>query len=658
MATDEEYLDSLLKSMTDMEPQPRSMDEVMKTMNMEVEKGDDFSLSTDDLADMLDMIEKTEITQPIIEEIQDETPVLPLDSIDMPVFQDIEDTSSSNVMADDDFIRKIIAQQEALEAEIKAEEEPLAGAAVEGMIEEPIAEATVEEAIAKFPDIAESIVPETVSDDAEISQESEEWKFDLESLLEETEASSVSNEDVDFMSLLTSGTQEWDEVASEQTNASLENMDVTELIDNLEESPDDLLEINDLLKKVDSNQYVEVDDADMLALLGGMQEEEISEESIFWGNDDFRSSEAGIPEELLSGTETADSQDKKKNRKKKEGKKGLSRKKDKKSKSSGENHELSTESGYKENDLPESNDAITGKKPGKLAQFFTYLTQEEESAKDENTEILNELELEDALKVKEKKKKSKKDGKKKADKGEKSKDKSAQKAEKEEKKREKKQQKEQKKQEKQEKRANTPEERHRKILSKRGRLVLIAFCASLIAAVLALSAFLPDYVDKNHAREAFYIGDYETVYKLLYGKQLNDSDQLIFKRVEMVLSLQRKLDSYENNKVMGRDSEALDALLQGIERYSDLDDAEAIGVQGEVDALYDQMCGILLNSYGLTAEDAYLIIGYNVVEYSRAVYDLAEGKGFSEPGEEPMEEEDKSPQDILPEEEDIIGLEQ
>ena len=72
MATDEEYLDSLLKTMTENEQQSRNMEDVMKSMNIESEEKDTFSLSPDDLADMLDMIEEKEEIEHIIEEIQDE----------------------------------------------------------------------------------------------------------------------------------------------------------------------------------------------------------------------------------------------------------------------------------------------------------------------------------------------------------------------------------------------------------------------------------------------------------------------------------------------------------------------------------------------------------------------------------------------------------
>ena len=609
MATDEEYLDSLLKSMTEAEQSPRNMEDVIKSMNMEVENIDNnsddvFSLSTDDLADMLDKIEENEDTHPVIEEIRDEVSTLYSDPVEMPVFQDVSDDiimtddSSDETVVDDDFISKLIAQQEALEQ-------------AQG------------------------------SDDNEVPGNAEDEVQTQDGLL-------VEEADVDLMSLLTSENNEWDTVSPAISEESLENMDVTELIDTMEETQNDLLEINDLLKKADSNEYVEVDNADMMALLGAMQGEEISEDSVFWGNDDVSGlDEAGFPEELLGIGEKPEPKEKKKKRKDKESKKGLFGKKDKKAKASNKKADGS-DAIDAETDAKKQSD---GKKPGRLAQFFTYLTQEEDEA-DENTEILNQLELEDAEKAKSKKKKADKANKKKAGKGSK-KEKSADKAEKAAKKQEKKALREQKKQEK---RANQPIEPNRKVLSKKGMIVLIAFCASIIAAVFALSTFLPDYVDKKEAREAFYIGDYETVYKLLYGKQLDNNDRLIYERVEMVLSLQRKLDAYENNKILGRDAEALEALLEGVERYHELEGAAELGAQSEVDAIYNQMCGILLNNYGLTGEDALTIAGFDDIAYSRTVYNLISGIGFVKQGEETAVEENLTPQDILPEEEEIIDL--
>ncbi len=652
MATDEKYLDSLLKSMTENEQQSRNMEDVMKAMNMEVEEKDAFSLSQDDLADMLDIIEEKEGIQPVIEEIQDVGAAAVLGSVDLPVFQKEEvvpeTVSSGNEMADDDFIRNLIAQQEALEAE---------------SLKEPLPETeTFESDITDFFQQTEelndaekfALGDNVVSEDANIASDesSEEWKFDLEALLqasdEETE-NTDNGEDVDFASLLSGENKEWDEVNDVTSKENYENMDVTELIDNLDEAQNDLLEINDLLKKADSNEYVETDNEDMLALLGGMQEE-AAEENFFWGNEEPESDQTDAGD--LG--QNASSKGKKKKSHGNADKKGLFGKKSKKSKDTelqspveetvfGENEEVSGEE-KKE------------KKPGRLAQFFTYITQEtEEEPIDENAEILSELEREDAQKAKDKKKekKSKKSKKKKSGNEEKNKDKAAKKAAKAEKQQEKRQKKEEKRQEKLK---NKPAQKPGKLLSKKGKIVLLAFCASLVAAIFSLNTFIPDYVDKTHAREAFFVGDYEEVYKLLYNKKLSAGDQLIFDRATTVLSLQRKLASYQNNKKLEREVEALDALLLGVEKYHELENVDEIGVRSEVDELYNQICGILLNNYGLSQENALEMLSYDEFEYTRAIYNLIEGKGFSETEEVTMQEEPQVPQDVLPEEEEIINL--
>lgn len=639
MTTDEEYLDSLLKSMTEAEQPPRNMEEVMRTMNMEIEvaenndnTNDGFSLSTDDLADMLDKIEENEVVQPVIEEIRDEVSSSLSDPFEVPVFQDtseeliIDRDSSGDAVVDDDFIKNLIAQQEASE---------------QMQYEIPVEEAQIQDLL------MEASEEVSIQDESSDSPKTEEWSFDIESLLAQADEETVTSENAendDLMSILTGEKKEWDAVSPAISEDTFEDMDVTEMIDNMEETQNDLLEINDLLKKADSNEYVEVDNADMMALLGAMQGEEIEEESIFWGNDDASGSEdIGLPDELLGIGEKNGSKEKKKKEKNKEKKKGLFGKKDKKTKSTKRN----VENESSEN----AADEAENKKAGRLARFFTYLTQEEDEI-DENTEILNQLELEDAEKLNSKKKKDKKLKKKKESNGN-QKDKSAQKAEKAAKKQEKRDLREQKKQEK---RAGQPVEPSKKVLSRKGMIVLVAFCASVIAAVFALSIFLPDYVDKKEAREAFYAGDYETVYKLLYDKRLDENDRLIYARVEMVLSLQRKLDAYENNKALGRETEALEALLEGVERYHELEGATELGVQSEVDAIYNQMCGILLNNYGLTGEDALTVVRLDDISYSRAVYNLISGVGFAKEKESVAAEENPILQDILPEEEEIINL--
>lgn len=543
MATDEEYLDNLLKSMTEAELKPVNEEDLAGSAQSEKESEDDFSFSAENLADLLDKIEES--SEPVIEEIPDKSMTLQPDFIDM---------SSAEEVKDENFADSLNREKE-----------------------------------------------------------------------------------------------EWDEMLFPEQENAVQDMDVTEMIDHMEEKPDELSEINELLKKADSNAYVETDNEDILALLGSMQEDQgtekktESEDNIFWtADDETETADAEGLEELFRDETSTSSKGKKK--KEKDSKKKLFGKKDKKSKSEkieeeNETAVISTEP----EEIEEKKDVL--KKTGRLAAFWTYITQEEEDT--EEGQSLNDSEKESKKEAKEKKKKKDKPAKKKKA------DKKGNSAEKNAKKQEKKALKEQKKKEKL---AGQPKEPDKKILSKRSKIVLVAFCASLLAAVFALSTFLPDYVDKKEAREAFYTGDYETVYKLLYGKQLNVHDRLIYERVEMVLSLQRKLDAYENNKILGRDTEALIALLEGIERYHELEGAAELGVQSEVDAIYDRMCGILMNVYGIAGDEALAIIDYDDANYSRSIYNLVSGIGFAGK-EEAMQAspEEVMMQDPLPEEEDILS---
>ena len=310
------------------------------------------------------------------------------------------------------------------------------------------------------------------------------------------------------------------------------------------------------------------------------------------------------------------------------------------------------------------------KKPGFFSKLINLLTEEEEEpepvqdlATDETSGEEGEASAGEAtLSKKEEKKKKKEEKKKKKDKKGKAADTegenpdaSEKEAEQEDpKKKAKREKKERKKQEK----LLQKQEKPVKVLSRRKLLVLIAACATLIAGLLSLSMFLPDYADKKMAREAFYIGDYQNVYELLYDKRMNDSDQLIFNRAQTVLRLKKKLNSYRNNIAMNREVEAIDALLRGVLCYADMPEADEYGVRNEIDAVYQEICSILESAYGINEEEAKEINSYDDETYTRRLYSIVNGTEFVKPGEEEAIEKPLPPQDVLEEEETIISYEQ
>lgn len=496
---------------------------------------------------------------------------------------------------------------------------------------------------------------EFISDDKEIEpvepepeetpvlSEEEAWKESLDELLagaedglaeKESEKDEALDED-ELSSLFDALENDQDNITDKQSEINeLEGLDVTDIIDHMEGTDEDLNEINDLLKKTDLNEAIDTStseeifshgdvssDDDMLELLNSMNEEPTA-----------------------SGEEEITSKKKKKAFSLPFGKKKESKQK---TDASEENSANSEEDGKE-------------KKKGFWHRLMEELTREEEEPEnqesvDENEEILKELEAEDQIKEK---KKNKKEKKKKDKKGKKSKNASADEenedasGEEEGKKKKKKP-----KREKKEK-AKGPKEKSPKILSKKMLFSTIAFCATIIAAIVLLSIFLPDYADKKNARTAFYTGDYSKVYELLYDKNLNQSDQLIFERANVVLKLQRRLDSYELNKKIGQEAEALDALLQGTLKYEEILSDATYGAEEELQALYRKILDHLEQDYGIGEEEARTINSYDSETYSRKIYSVVNGEDFSdleqEAGEEGKTADNDKLQDVLPEEEDLI----
>lgn len=483
------------------------------------------------------------------------------------------------------------------------------------------------------------------------SDDSEEWKASLDELLaaaddvvEEPALQKDNNDDglsalldtIDYDTEKNSMDDSFDDVIEKtgetiddaagfgnDINTAIDDMDVTQIMDGLGSSDDDLTAINDLLKNADDNEAKE----DMMALLDSVKESSESDDEENKG---------------LFG----------RNKKKK---KSLFLSKKKKGNNEIEDVENEEEPPVQEESVIQE-ETLKEEKEKKSRGFWGYLVEvllrEDEETKNgenlgENEEILKELEIEDQENTGKKKKKEKKEKKKNKKTGRDPKEKETE----TKKKKKKRPEKEKKKKEK----VEGPKEKPIKVLSPTALFVLIAFCATLIASVVLLSIFLPDYADKQNARNAFYAGDYNKVYELLYDKKLNQSDELLYNRANIVLQLQRRLDSYNFNRKTGKEAEAMDALLQGVVRYRELMSGETYGASDELMPIYQTILDHLNTDFGISEEEAIEINTYDSEAYTQKIYAIINGTDFGETKDADLIPE--QPQDILPEEEDIISME-
>lgn len=236
----------------------------------------------------------------------------------------------------------------------------------------------------------------------------------------------------------------------------------------------------------------------------------------------------------------------------------------------------------------------------KLLDLFTEEDEEEEESdqlklSDENKQILEEMD------------KNGKNGKKK------------EKKQKKEKKPKKEKQPKKPKKEKPKKEAApaVPEKK----LSPKKIIPIVVVCISLGAVILIVGNFLTEYISKKSGREAYYAGDYQTCYQNLFGRELNETEQVMYSKSESILTIRMWLREYEVFVKEGSELEALDSLLQAVHDYPTLlDYATQWNVQDEVTSAFEEILNILSEKYQLSQEEAQAIADISDnVEYTKNV---------------------------------------
>lgn len=641
MSTDEEYLDSLLKSVTD-GSQPEEIEDLVDEMAVEELEDEEVS-DADSLTDAgTDIWNEAGALEDLIQDA--ENPDLSDNSLTDFFNEPGQATNDfADIYDDDNFSLDLLQDQETSD----------------GM------ELSLEQLIDSSENSDLSLENLLDSSQDLDSEEVEEWKADIDNLLAQTDVQDsediVNPDSADG----DESVQTEEDVMPGNDSSDMEEADITDLIDNMENTDSDLDEINSLLKKADKNQSV---DDDMLALLESIDENAGDSNA----DDDFDIFSEDMPVSQNKENVQVD-------RKKTKGKKQKGKKTGKKApnnklfgkKDDVEDTELETgiqsvlndedddfqdslsleglqDNGQRDerrnSDDGEKEEDRKEKAPGFLARFLAYISQEEEepdTASDENSEILKELSKEDKAKKEEKKKK-------KAEKKEKGKNAKGKKEAKPKKEKKPKPVKEKKEKEK------TPWENPFRILTAKHVIAILAFCATIIASICIFVTFLPQYADKEIAREAFYQGDYGKVYELFYNKKLSGNDEIIFDRAKTILVLDRKLKSYYNNIALNQELEAVDALIRGVECYWGLAGVDEYGVRAEIDSIYQQICSILESNYGITPDEAIEIYKYDNVTYTQRLTDAINGTFDSLIEEEPEAGEDNVPLDVLPEEEELL----
>lgn len=196
-------------------------------------------------------------------------------------------------------------------------------------------------------------------------------------------------------------------------------------------------------------------------------------------------------------------------------------------------------------------------------------------------------------------------------------------------------------------------------------VVLVGVSVGVLLFVFINSAV--DYSDKREARAAYYAGDYQTCYLNLFGKDLDETESVMYGKSESILYIRLWIREFEMFAGEGDMVRALDSLIQTVDRYPQLYEyANQWNAGAEVAAGYATILNYLSANFGLTESQAQQIADEKKdIDYTRIVTAIANGKSFEEwnapelppdagMDEAPLEEVPESGmEDVLPEEEEL-----
>ena len=606
--TEENYLDNLLKAVS--EPQKAAtMDGEQADQTIEDKLGASFGMPEETIPEITDA-EEIPPDEPIVLEEEPEEPVVDTTAVE-------EETLPEPEISEEKMVEELpepeISETKLEPPETENEEDLFADLMKDDPIAEKMSESNDQNDDFSISDI-ENLIPDIPMEEPEIElNNADELQPEPEKVVEsvpESETASIEAEEpVQSDELQTTQIQDTEAAPaleeqdipqmSDEQNAEDTETDMSDILEMMDDDPD-IAEINDMLKKADSKEPVQEDD--VMELLNQMADEEDKEDV-----ETSDTTETSKAEETVSAsTQTNDAEEVETPKKKKRVKKA-------KVKEPKEPKETAKNSATEEK---------AEKKQGILNKIYHLLTDEWEPEPTEEELAKQAQEAEAA--------KAEADSKKAEEKKEKDEAKKAKAAEKEAAKKAKAEAAAQKKKEKQEaKEAKLAEKRakeeaeapkNQKRLSPKKIAVVTVFAASVLAGILLFSNYASVQSSLARARRAYYSGDYKSVYVETYGEKLDESDSLIEGKSKVILTMQRKLDSYQNHLKLGQDVEALNALITGLQTYDTINqDAETYGVLTEVDSIKEEILNILSSNYGLNEEEARALLQ----EKDQVTYTLA-----------------------------------
>lgn len=130
---------------------------------------------------------------------------------------------------------------------------------------------------------------------------------------------------------------------------------------------------------------------------------------------------------------------------------------------------------------------------------------------------------------------------------------------------------------------------------------LVLFVAGVVVLISVLNSALYYNTNSSQAKTYYNNGEYDKAYSKLNGMKLNSNDKTLYEQASTIMYVKRQYDSYENYMSLNMKTEALDALIKGIDRYNTFrSTAQELGIDDKFKAEYQNIIDALQNTFKIS----------------------------------------------------------
>ncbi len=132
-------------------------------------------------------------------------------------------------------------------------------------------------------------------------------------------------------------------------------------------------------------------------------------------------------------------------------------------------------------------------------------------------------------------------------------------------------------------------------------VMLVLFVVGVVVLISVLNSALYYNTNSSQAKTYYNNGEYDKAYSKLNGMKLNSNDKTLYEQASTIMYVKRQYDSYENYMSLNMKTEALDALIKGIDRYNTFrSTAQELGIDDKFKAEYQNIIDALQNTFKIS----------------------------------------------------------